>query len=397
MIIFLLKNSRFVFFIFIFVEIIKYMNMSKNKVLALAIVMITVNGVFAQNYSIMGKTPAVLNGKKVYLVELESGKYQPLDSAMVENGTFTMDGKTETAAQFCSLTFMNRQIPSVSLILEKTPLTITFGSDNQVASFTGSSLNERFFASSRQVEEISKQQKELSLQWRKLQRDNNGKVPETEGKVIDEKYDSLDNVKNNLVYNICMKNTDNVIPAYFLRVSRDGLGLEKTETILAQKGEFQNHPFTKKVAEAVAKEKKTAIGCQFTDFSMEDVNGSIHKLSDYAGKGKYVFVDFWASWCGPCRAEIPNVKKAYEQYSSKGLEIVGISLDNKAEAWKSALTSMGMTWKQLSDLKGWNSLGADLYSIHSIPATVLIDPQGKIIARNLRGEEMLSKFAEIFK
>jgi len=373
------------------------MNMSKNKVLALAIVMITVNGVFAQDYSIIGKTPATFNGKTAYLVELESGKYQPLDSAKVENGTFTMNGTAETAARFCSLTFMNRQLPSVGLILEKTPLTVTFGTDNQITSFIGSSLNEKFFTLSRQVEELSKQQRELSLQWRKLQRDNNGKVPEAEGKVIDEKYDSLDNVKNNLVYDICMKNTDNIIPAYFLRISRDGLGLEKTETILAQKGEFQNHPFTKKVAEAVAKEKKTAIGCQFTDFSMGDVNGTIHKLSDYAGKGKYVFVDFWASWCGPCRAEIPNVKKAYEQYSSKGLEIVGISLDNKAEAWKNALTSMGMTWKQLSDLKGWNSLGADLYSIHSIPATVLIDPQGKIIARNLRGEEMLSKFAEIFK
>ncbi len=371
--------------------------MRNDKMWAMAVFMVTAVSVSAQNYSITGKTAAALNGKKVFLVELESGKYQPVDSVKIENGTFVMKGNKGGAAQFCTLTFMDRKLPNMDLIADGDPLVVNFGPDNQVASLTGSPLNEKFFAYTKQVGEISKQQMELSLQWRKLQQDNNGKVPEAEGKAIDEKYDSLDNVKNALVYDICMKNTGNIIPAYFLRVSRDGLGLEKTESILAKNGEFHNHVFTKKAAEAVAKEKKTAIGSQFTDFSMADPEGTMHKLSDYAGKGKYVFVDFWASWCGPCRAELPNVKKAYEQYASKGLEIVGISLDNKAEAWKNALKNMGMTWKQLSDLKGWNCLGADLYSVHAIPATVLIDPQGKIIARNLRGEEMMAKFAEIFK
>ena len=137
-------------------------------------------------------------------------------------------------------------------------------------------------------------------------------------------------------------------------------------------------------------------GSQFKDIALQTPQGATKRLSDYCGKGNYVLVDFWASWCGPCRAEMPRVKALYEKYHSKGFEIVGVSLDNDKAAWTGAIQRMNLTWPHLSDLKGWQSEAAALYGISAIPATLLIDPQGKIIAFGLRGDQLDAKVAELY-
>jgi peroxiredoxin len=140
-----------------------------------------------------------------------------------------------------------------------------------------------------------------------------------------------------------------------------------------------------------------AIGKSAPDFTQNDVNGKAVQLSDF--KGKYVLLDFWASWCGPCRAENPNLVAAYQKYKDKNFTVLGVSLDQagKKEAWVSAIQKDNLPWTQVSDLQFWNNKVAKLYEIRSIPQNFLIDPTGKIIAKNLRGDALHEKLAAILK
>lgn len=149
----------------------------------------------------------------------------------------------------------------------------------------------------------------------------------------------------------------------------------------------------KSIEEKVSLAKRLSIGQPAMNFSQTDDKGKLVSLSDF--NGKYVLIDFWASWCGPCREEYPFLKKAYEKFKDKNMEIIGISLDDKKENWLNAIQSNGFLWIQLSDLKGPGNAVAKAYGVSAIPQNFLIDPQGKIIAKNLRGEELLTKLAEV--
>jgi len=159
----------------------------------------------------------------------------------------------------------------------------------------------------------------------------------------------------------------------------------------------RNSTLGKELSERIDKLKLVAVGAMAPDFTQMTPDNRPVKLSDF--KGKYVLIDFWASWCGPCRAENPNVVKVYNQYKDRGFTILGISLDNEKarEAWLKAITKDQLTWTQVSDLKGWYNEVAALYSVKAIPQNFLIDPSGKIIAKNLRGGELEVKLKEIFK
>jgi len=138
----------------------------------------------------------------------------------------------------------------------------------------------------------------------------------------------------------------------------------------------------------------TDVNNTFVDIALPGPQGQTVRVRDYVGQNKLVLIDFWASWCGPCIRELPHVVKAYDLYHDKGLEIVGVSLDKDKASWLAAIEQTGQKWPQMSDLKGWDCEGALFYGIQAIPANVLIDEHGKIIARDLRGDDLINTIAQ---
>ena len=148
------------------------------------------------------------------------------------------------------------------------------------------------------------------------------------------------------------------------------------------------------VSETTTDESANA-GVQYIDIELPNPMGRMIKVSDYVSQNKYTLIDFWASWCGPCRAEMSTVVKAYSDYHGKGLEVIGVSLDNDKDAWMNAISQLNMPWPQMSDLKGWDCAGAKAYNVMAIPSNVLVDQQGNIVAKDLRGDDLLNKMAEL--
>jgi peroxiredoxin len=158
---------------------------------------------------------------------------------------------------------------------------------------------------------------------------------------------------------------------------------------------IKNSIYVRKIKEGIDAMKRTAVGQIAPEFEMATANGKNVSLSSL--RGKYVFVDFWASWCAPCRAENPTIVKAYKQFKGKDFEILGVSLDDNKQDWLTAIKKDKLPWIHVSDLKGWESNVVPLYGIRGIPSNFLMDKEGKIIARDLHGDQLQKKLEEIFR
>lgn len=170
---------------------------------------------------------------------------------------------------------------------------------------------------------------------------------------------------------------------------------KKNQAELRMKAELENRMTPEQREEQKKRQEmdaKIKIGERFPDAKVKDNAGNMKLLSDYVGKGKYVLIDFWASWCGPCRHEMPNVKAAYEKYASKGFEVISISTDRKLKPWRAAIEELGMNWLQLLDVDA-----SDIYGIYAIPRTFLVDPTGIVIDKKMRGEKLEEALSELFE
>lgn len=202
--------------------------------------------------------------------------------------------------------------------------------------------------------------------------------------------------KTETTWAIVRENKDNLIPVFFIKDMAYNLEYDELKEVCNPSNAYYNHAVMDLPKKLLASLEKRAPGSMYTDMTINDLDGKARKLSEWVGKGNYVMIDFWASWCGPCRQEMPNVVANYEKYHKKGFEIVGISFDQKADAWKKAVDQMKMSWPQLSDLGGWQSAAAGVYGVNSIPASILLDGTGKIVALNLRAEKLGERLKEIY-
>lgn len=220
----------------------------------------------------------------------------------------------------------------------------------------------------------------------------NSVVTGSPGQDLFEKYKQSRDVK---IDEFIKTNPSSIVSAYVLyrNFSYRLTPEEINQNINLLDASLHGTPYVKTLRQLVVTLDKVAVGKQAVDFTASNPEGKPVKLSDHFGK--YLLIDFWAAWCGPCRKENPNLVNAYQKYKDKGFEVYGVSLDKNKEHWLKAIEKDGLVWTQVSDLKYWHSEPAALYGVRAIPANFLLDPSGKIIGKNLKGEELHKKLEEL--
>lgn len=363
-----------------------------KKYLFLALVVLLLASCTQNRYTITGELKGNALPTKVYL-KLLMGEDEPktIDSVDVKDGKFVIKGTVESP-EFAVLQLTNDIY--FPIILEKGEVKLEADLD-KVADFklSGTAGNQKFveFRNSDKAFRF----KMDSIYQKYVNAQVAGKLTADLEKSIKDSYDVVNQSRTLFVEKFIKNNTGSIASAAILSQEKYGLAPEKFEELFntLSKDLAECH-IVKSMQKDVSILKATAVGQPFLDFKLPNVNGKEVAFSSIAANSKLVLLDFWASWCGPCRAENPHVVKIYEKYKSNGLQIVGVSLDENKSKWMEAIQKDAITWIQLSDLKGWKSSAAAIYGVKAIPATYLING-GKIVARDLRGDALDAKIAEI--
>lgn len=347
-----------------------------------------------KGYEINGFITGKYTGK-VYLVK-EDGMHGPqtkVDSCEVKEGRFQFKG--DTVPEFSVIYFIQSQDGQLApIFLEQGRMNITMRPDYFLGSVTRGTINNNLL-SLHQLQVRYWIDSMLLASNTHYMRYGRGSY-EVEDSLFKYRTHEQNSKKLNMEKHMAKFYRDQAFaPFIMLFEMTTELSLNELKELRGQLDpKLNEHPYTKELDEIIAN-KEFKVGVQAPDFSIQGMNGEDIELKNYAGK--YVLLDFWASWCAPCRHEMPNVVKLYKECKGKNFEIIGISLDQKKDAWKKAVQDLKMTWPQACDFQVWYGPVACKYNLSAVPYTVLINPEGKIEALNLRGEELINTIKNLLK
>jgi peroxiredoxin len=357
-------------------------------ILAVLISVISCNSKKTEGYTIEGTITGSDSGW-VLLKKREEGKMITADSVQAKQGKFTFTGKVDMPEVFyLKLANVDGAFP---FFIENGLLTMKVYADSiDKSSVTGSVSQDAFIAYQKEESVYNVKMEALNADYMKCK-----EAHDSIGvKKVETAYDSVQKAQSTFTKEYILKNGKSVVAAYLAISNAYLYTLEDLKAInKAFDVSIANSPYVKTLAERETILGKVEVGQPAPEFTMNDSTGKPVSLSSF--KGKVVLVDFWASWCGPCRAENPNVVAAYKKFNSKGFTVLGVSLDTDKAKWRDAVAKDGLTWTHVSDLIGWENAAAKQYGVRSIPANFLIDKGGKIIGSSLRGEDLVKKLEEV--
>lgn len=343
-------------------------------------------------FTIKGTAEGAADGDTVFLQKQTEEGFEALDSVVVKNGTFEFKGNPDSVAVSRYVTYMKGDTRMAAMVfVEKGNIQVNLSPNESRVSGTPNNDTYQNF-----MDEYQRIGKEMNEMYQKAKADTLLTEAQQDSimKVLDQKEtEGLDRI-----YQLVSENIGSAAGVQLLTMFSSSFEVDKVKPLLEKiPAAFANDERVKALKEYMETVAKTAVGQKFIDFTLNTPEGNPVKLSDFVAANNYTLIDFWASWCGPCRMEMPNVVAAYAKYKTKGFGVVGVSLDNNAESWKKAIKDLNITWPQMSDLKGWQCEAAGLYGIRAIPATLLVSKDGTIVARDLRGEDLEAKLAELMK
>lgn len=359
---------------------------------------------FAQeDFSLKGSLKDVDSPAKVFLIYMDAGE-RHLDSANIENGEFSYNGiVSEPTQAHVVLSTDGSPLPTLdnpdatSLYLAKGVIKIE-GDDLKTAKVSGNDANKDFAKYKALTQDLNDQYMGLNEEFQASSDEQ--KQDEAFINDLQSRAEAIFKEQTRLTEAFVIEHPKSVVTLSLLGeiINSDNLNEVVSPTFEKMPAALKNTARGEALARKIEKMKKVAIGSVAPEFTLPDTSGTMTALSSL--RGQYVLIDFWASWCAPCRHENPNIVAAYNKFKDKNFSVFGVSLDraNGKEAWLQAIEDDHLEqWPQVSDLKGWQSEVVDLYGIEGIPQNFLIDPDGKIIASNLRGPALEEKLAEILE
>jgi peroxiredoxin len=366
----------------------------KNKLLTFCILLILFISTIAQNpkniFRINAKITGLADMPVVLKINDSKGIPYTIDSTISKKGNFIFSGKISNQDMaFISLESIRKNI---TFFLENSDIMITGNVDSlESVKITGSKPQTDYEKFMHEMGIFAQLQEDCKNKYNKALNEGNS----SEMKLYDSISTEVFNHQINFMKLFAKNNSMSIVSPYIVFTQMlYYIDFHDLDTIVSNyPANILNTFLGKKLTERVNVLRKTAIGMPFVEIALADTSGRLVRLSDL--KGKYVLVDFWASWCSPCRKENPNLVNVYNKFKHKGFEIFGVSLDQNKNSWIKAIKDDGLIWTNVTDLKGWGSQAGSDYGVISIPHSVLIDKNGIIIAKDLRGDLLLKKLTEL--